>query len=155
MVDASNIRAVLNETLMERGFRPRTEAADPTGASPVVACWTRRTIFTNRAAVVLRCPEAEDPAQFARASRRSCAKAAGFYVPVLYGIGLQVIVLGPGVQTPLEDAVDRIDNQWCVLQAIHVVDMSQGTVTSASTWGQVISGPDQQAVATALQRALA
>ncbi|MEO1333953.1 MAG: hypothetical protein AAFV32_10595, partial [Myxococcota bacterium] len=42
------------------------------------------------------------------------------------------------------------DNQWCVIQAIHVVDPSEGKTRSASTWGQVLSGTEQAEIARVL-----
>ncbi len=60
MVD--ELTARLDEALRARGFRRRESPG-------VDACWVRRTWNTNRAVVLLRCPEGEDPALYARAER--------------------------------------------------------------------------------------
>ncbi|MEM6931575.1 MAG: hypothetical protein AAF602_31885 [Myxococcota bacterium] len=148
MADRTSILAVLAERLGARGFR-----AQP--SDDVAACFVRRTWMTNRGVLVLDVPpEVDDPAAWARTQRARCAEAVGFRIPLVYHPGIQIVTLGPPAVTLPEDAVDRIDNQWCVIQAIHVVDLGAGAVQSAATWGQVVSGPDQVAVAAALQAAL-
>lgn len=146
MVNTEAVLASVDRALGQRGFVRRD-------SDDVLACWVRRTLLTNRAVVAIECPLQEDPAVFAREARRRCARAVGFRIPLFYGIGLQVITLGPRVRTPPTEVVDRIDNQWCVIQAVHVMDSANGTVASGATWGQVVSGSDQAFVSDALQRA--
>ncbi|MBX2799999.1 MAG: hypothetical protein KTR31_20125 [Myxococcales bacterium] len=144
MTTRDDVLDILERALTERKFH-RRPADGPAG------CWVRRTAMTNRALIALDVPDdVDDPAPWVRTQRRLCARSVGFKIPFLYHPGIQVVTLGPAAKTHPVDAVDRIDNQWCVIQAIHVVDLQSGRFVSASTWGQVISGPDQQAVARAL-----
>ena len=140
----TDIFEALTEMLSGRGFRV-------VPADDVAMCWVRRTAMTNRAVIALDVPEGvDDPAVWAREQRARCARAVGFRIPLLYHPGIQIVTLGPPPVTPPSSAVDRIDNQWCVIQALHMVDLRAGTVASGATWGQVISGSDQNAVALAL-----
>lgn len=148
MADRTHILDVLADRLADRGFRV-------VPSDDVAACFVRRTWNTNRGVLVLDVPpDVDDPAAWARTQRARCAAAVGFRIPLVYHPGIQIVTLGPPAMTAPADAVDTIDNQWCVIQAIHVVDLDGSTVESAATWGQVISGPDQAAVASALQEAL-
>src|SRR5689334_17186214 len=106
----------LDNTLIPRGFRRRA-------AEGVLGCWVRRTLMTNRAVVVIQAPPDADPALFARDQKRASRKAAGFFIPVLYEIGLQIVVVGPPVRTDPTRVVDRYSNQVCILQSVHVVDL--------------------------------
>jgi len=135
--------AELSTDLERIGFR-----SNP--SSEVLGCWIRRRPNTNRAVVLLRCPEGVDAAVFARESRSACARSAGFYIPLLYGIGLQVVVVGGDNETAPTDVVDRYDNQWCCLQSVFLVDIEAGTVDSGRTWGQTTSSPIQAAILRAL-----
>jgi len=146
MTSRSEVLEALGETLRERGYRSIT-------AVDVGACWVRRTFNTNRAVVLLDVPDnVDDPAPWAREQRLRCARAVGFRIPLFFHPGVQIVTLGPSAVTEPSAAVDRYDNQWCVIQAIHVVDLERPDVTSGATWGQVVSGSDQEAVAHRLQQ---
>jgi hypothetical protein len=143
-----SLLAALDETLRGHGFRRRSAAS-------VLACWVRRSVWTgNRAVVVIECPPDCDPAVFARGEKKRCAAASGFYIPVLFETGLQIVVFGPSVRTDPMAVVDRFSNQICVLQSVHVVDIKGGRVWSGATWGQRVTGPVQAAIVEALQSAL-
>lgn len=145
MTDRKTVLAALSAILTERGFRL-------VPSDDVAACWVRRTGNTNRAVVALDVPpDVDDPALWARDQRARCARAVGFRIPFFFHPGIQIVTLGPPPITEPTRAVDRYDNQWCVIQAIHVVDLQRDDVASGATWGQVVSGSDQEAVAATLQ----
>jgi hypothetical protein len=110
--------------------------------------------MTNRAVVVIEAPDDADPALFARDQKGVCRRAAGFFLPVLYEIGLQVVVVGPPVRTDPTSVVDKYSNQVCVLQSVHVIDVEGKVVTSGATWGQFVTGPVQRAIAQAMRVAV-
>lgn len=143
----NHVLAALDEALKSAGFRQLE-------SDGVLACWIRRTGSTNRAVVAIECPLDEDPALFAQAQRGMCRKAAGFFVPFLYPIGLQIVVIGPRVQTDPVSVVDTYNNQICCLQSLHIVDLHMRHVTSARTWGQRVTGPLQTAIASSLRAAV-
>lgn len=135
----------IQSTLAQLGYSRRPPRAG-------VEVWVRRKFNSNRAIAFLKAPTGEDPAVFARSKRGDCARAAGFWIPLFYGIGLQIVVEGPTDASDPGAAVDRYDNQWCVIQAIHIVDPATGKTRSASAWGQVLSGTEQAEIALALSQ---
>src|SRR5687768_10916705 len=89
--------AALGGALAPLGFTPRP-------GERWIAAWTRKTFNTNRAVVVVTVPEGVDPVTWLGEERAALAEAAG-YVPFLYEVGLQVVLVGaPGVR-PLAEAV--------------------------------------------------
>ncbi|MCC7385397.1 MAG: hypothetical protein IT384_26345 [Deltaproteobacteria bacterium] len=105
--------------------------------------------------MVIDAPHDVDPAKFAREKRWLYAKAAGFLIPLFYEVGVQVVVLTGGtVKSNPQSAVDRLSNQWCMIQAIHVVELATGRLFSAATWGRSASALAQDAVSGALQHAI-
>ena len=96
----AQIQAALEGALTPFGFRRRP-------ADGVISCWVLRTFMRNRAVVVIYCRDDKDPALFAREQRGLCRSAAGFFIPVLYEIGLQIVVVGPpAVTDPLKEAAE-------------------------------------------------
>jgi hypothetical protein len=147
-MDTNSILIALDEMLVAQGFH-RRQVPD------VLACWARRSLLTgNRAVVVIECPGDEDPALFAREQKKRCSKAAGFFIPFLFEVGLQIIVVGPPALTDPTTVVDTYSNQICVLQSVHVVDLKRRRITSGATWGQVVTGPLQTAIADTLRMAI-
>lgn len=135
----------LDITLSEAGYHARV-------AHEVVACYTRKTLNSNRAIVVLECPDSRDPCEFVREKLSVCRRAAGFFIPVLYQISLQVIVLGRAEETTPEKAVDTLNNQICVLQSIYVVDLESRKVVTGVTWMRGSLREQQEAIDHMLRR---
>jgi len=76
------------------------------------------------------------------------------FVPLLWGLGLQVVVVSPGVASGGIDPaqhVARVDNQWAIIQSIFLVDPDAGNFRSARTWGQFITGKYQDAIEEVLK----
>lgn len=147
------VSAAIDAALGPRGFTRRAVPPLAPGQPGLRALWVRRRLNTNRGVALLEAPEGEDAATWARTQRWPAAKAGGFF-PLLYTLGLQAVVLGGRWDTRPALAVDGVDNQWCVLQAIHLVDLESRTLESGATWGQVVSGPDQDALVEGLSREL-
>jgi len=114
--------------------------------------WVRKTWLTNRGVVVLELPGGQDPAAFVDARKFEVGKELG-YLFFLYGMGLQVVLVGQS-QASLDGAVDLVDNQQCIVQSVHLVDPVAGTRRSHRTWGQVITGTFQDALQASIDRFL-
>ncbi|HEV7860557.1 MAG TPA: hypothetical protein VGO91_18205 [Pyrinomonadaceae bacterium] len=120
----------------------------------VRAMWKRKTWNTNRGVALLELKQGLDSLEaFVRPVRDPVGKAIGYF-PVLYPLGLQLILAGEGIhqeQSGLSAVLSKIDNQTVVLQSIHVVDLNGMSSTSARTWGQVITGRYQDAIERGIQ----
>jgi hypothetical protein len=114
----------------------------------------RQTLLTNRAVVVVA--PASTPGDFG-SYLKQVRKRAAFrckFVPLLWGLGLQVVVVSPGIADAGIDPaqhVSRVDNQWAIIQSIFLVDPDAGTFRSGRTWGQFITGKYQDAVEEVLR----
>lgn len=122
------------------GFR-RVEHADS------ALLLKRQTFNMNRAVAVMELPAVPyDFRAWRDALRRDVAQQCK-YIPFLWGIGIQLIVIAPGILAidPSEH-IDRIDNQWAIFQSIFLADPRLGEYRSARTWGQVFTGKCQDAI---------
>lgn len=52
----------------------------------------------------------------------------------------------------LDKGVDRLDNQWGIIQSVFVFDLETGERWQARTWGQVVTGRFQDAIWETLKR---
>jgi hypothetical protein len=143
----------LTEALGKHRFRP---VHDPTTAFPdAVLLLKRQTFNTNRAVVVVTPAQVpEDFGRYLGELRGPVAKHCR-YIPFLWGIGIQVVVVAPGlVASPIDlmTHVDIIDNQWAIFQSIFLVDPKARTWRQGRTWGQFITGKFQDAIAGVLGR---
>jgi len=139
--------------LDSHGFRP---VADPSrtiaGADLLLK---RQTWNTNRAVALVSSPSTPEPlGPFLKVLRRRVAFRCGFF-PVLYGVGVQVVLLAPGFRKAGVDPagyVASIDNQWAIIQSLFLVDTVENSYASARSWGQVVTGKYQDAIAEVLSR---
>lgn len=118
----------------------------------------RQTLNMNRAVAVVGLDELPgDPAALLKKVKREVAFRCGF-LPFIYGIGTQLVVV---VNRPLSGAidpfsyVDKVDNQWSIIQSVYVVNSESGLVASGRTWGQTLSGKFQNAIEAAIRRTFA
>jgi hypothetical protein len=137
----------LVRSLALHGFR---EVARPSESVPDAQVLLRRqTLITNRAVVVVAPASApQDLASYVKQVRRRAAFRCKF-LPLLWGIGLQVVIVSPGIaESNIDPAhyVSKIDNQWAIVQSIFLVDPVAGSFRSARTWGQFITGKYQDAI---------
>jgi hypothetical protein len=147
----------LESELRPHDFQRLDEASsslDLNNRAFVQALWKRKTWNTNRGVALLELNQGLDsPEAFVRAVRDPIGKAIG-YLPVLYPLGLQLILAGEGIyqeQSGLGAVLSKIDNQTVVLQSIHVVDLHGLSSASARTWGQVLTGRYQDAIERGIQ----
>ena len=103
----------------------------------------------NRAVALLPFSDVgQSPGQFAQSINVPLGKAIG-YIPVLNELGLQMIIVGPGLlawSANLDGFLDKINNQRVILQSLHIVDLTARNSVSARTWGQAITGRYQDAI---------
>lgn len=144
----NRVRRAVQELLGPHGFLPV-----PCAHPDVVHAWTRKTWNTNRGVVLIH---ERTPEVWAPQNKIAVGRALGYF-PFFYGLGLQVISVAPGVTLDddvLKGAVDRIDNQRCIVQSLFTLDPSTLELGEARTWGQVVTGRFQDAVAAALVESL-
>ena len=124
------------------GFQ-RFEAAAAPSSLPWIAAWKRKTWNTNRGVALIALPDAAPHAgEFALDIRAQAGKAIG-YIPFLYELGLQLVLVGPGILAKgegLDRYVTKINNSTVLLQSLHLVDPVSGDSRSVRTWGQVVTG---------------
>jgi hypothetical protein len=82
-----------------------------------------------------------------------------WFVPLLYEVSLQLVLVGDNLEKALAGPaslrahVDNFSNQLVVLQSIFVVDTATKRFTGAKTWGQVLTGKYQDAIAEGIHSA--
>lgn len=141
----------LADTMAGHGFRPVRAG----GIADATLLLKRQTWNSNRAIVVAA--PAEPPADmraYLRKLRRRVALRCGF-VPLFWGIGIQVVLTAPGIlQGGMDPArhVARVDNQWAIIQSVFLVDPVLRSWRGAQAWGQLLTGKFQSAMAQVLSR---
>ena len=111
----------------------------------------RKTWNTNRGVAFATLPSSVDLA-YAVEQVRAAAR-----VPLKHSwfgqLGLQIVfdADGPPPPVPLLAAhIDRINHQGILVQSIFAIHAATGERTEARTWGQVVTGKYQDAIAAAL-----
>lgn len=143
MIDTDTARRALHAKLEPLGF-VGVEAPEGT-----LAAWVRKTWNTNRGVVLVA---DADAGRWAQENKLSVGKELGYF-PFFYGMGLQVVAVSPDAdvdEEKLEAAVDRFDNQRCIVQSVFALDTTTGELGQGRTWGQVVTGRFQDAIAEAL-----
>lgn len=75
------------------------------------------------------------------------------YTPVLYGLGLQLIVCAPGLTAAGVDPQDHVsvaDNQRVLIQSLVFIDSETFTLQHGRSWGQVVTGKTQDRILQSL-----
>lgn len=125
-------------------------AASPSG---IVAVLKRQTFNTNRAvAIVAPNTMPADFGAYVLAVRDEVAPLCK-YIPFFWGIGIQVVAIINGSSTAGIDPqkhVALVDNQWAIVQSIFLIDPARNEYREGRTWGQVITGKFQDAIAAVL-----
>jgi len=142
----------LVEALAAHGFR---EVARPAESVPdAQALLRRQTLNTNRAVVVVApASTPQDLASYLKQVRRRAAFRCKFF-PLLWGLGLQVVIVSPGIAAVDIDPaqyVSRVDNQWAIVQSIFLVDPDARSFRAGRTWGQFVTGKYQDAIEEVLK----
>lgn len=152
-MDQQPIQVLLTEltrAMAEHGFRP---VVDLSRIPDAVLLLKRQTWNTNRAIVVV-CP-ASPPSSFHDYLRllRTAVAFRCCFLPVLWGIGIQVVLIAPGLaQSGIKPSehIARFDNQWAIIQSIFLVDPDAGTHQEARSWGQYVTGKFQDTISRIL-----
>lgn len=112
----------------------------------------RQTLNTNRAVAVVNLPAVPfDFRAYRDTLRRDVAQTCK-YIPFLWGIGIQLIAVAPGIlSVDPSQHIDLVDNQWAIVQSLFLVDPERREYRSARTWGQVFTGKYQNAIETVLR----
>jgi hypothetical protein len=143
----------LIQTLEPQGFR-QVPSPDKT-IQGAVALLKRQNFLSNRAVVIVDLPEVPKPFhRYAAVLRKQVAFRCGFF-PVFYGIGIQLVLAAPDmIQSGLRpsDCVARIDNQWAIIQSVFLVDTREQRFLTSRSWGQLVTGQFQDAIAEAIGR---
>jgi hypothetical protein len=136
------------------GFRQFKPAA-ALSPLPWIAAWKRKTWNTNRGIALLAMSEqATHAGEHALDIRVQAGKAIG-YLPFLYELGLQLILVGPGILKKgegLDRYVTKVNNSTVLLQSIHLVDPVANASFSVRTWGQIVTGRFIDAIETGIAR---
>ncbi len=145
------IPEALTETLGQR--------LTPLGFSrmPGDVVWKKKTWNVNRGVALVAHEGRDHPGETARFNKAWFGGMIGF-VPALYTLGLQIVIVTRGVLPWADDLdryVDQANNFQVVLQNIHVVDLDRREAVSSRTWVQFATGNFYDAVHEALQRYLA
>lgn len=150
------VRAV-GQALASHGFRPHWR--ERMGRLGCVAFWRRCTLNTNRAVALLKAPEGEiDAGRYCQRMKWQLLLATRF-CPLFYEVGLQIVLCGErleravGSPRELQRYVDLVSNQLVVLQSLFVVDTAARWYVAARTWGQVLTGPVQDAIGFGIRAA--
>lgn len=114
----------------------------------------RQTINTNRAVCVVQLSEIpKDMGSYINSLRTRAAFKLGFF-PLLWGLGLQVVIFCPNitdVNLNPRDYVNKVDNQWAIVQSVYFVDPQKRNFIEGRTWGQFITGKFQDSISKELQ----
>lgn len=141
----NNATEKLEAALAPLGFRalPHKEG------SLFATIWKRQNLHMNRAVVLVEVPAMPaDLKGLLKKVRKEAAFRCGFF-PFFYGLGTQVVLQVTGDRPPKKNAdryVDKLDNQWSIIQSIFVVDADAHFVAAARTWLQLFTGKIQDAI---------
>lgn len=141
--------AGLTERLGPMGF-VEVEPDDVRKAQGVRRLYRRKTWNTNRG-VVVAAPPSRDLRAYAELMRAS----AGDYLGSSWWnqLGLQLVFEVAGEPPPvsvLQPLVDQVNSQGVLIQSVFAYDGATFVHTSARTWGQLVTGRFQDAIAATL-----
>jgi len=146
----SDLNADLEQSLAGLGFR---KVADTRKIADATLLLKRQTWNTNRAVVVVSLSRPpDDVATYLKDLRKRVAFQCGFF-PFFWGIGIQAVVVAPGISQDGIDPskhVDKVDNQWAIIQSVFLADPANRSLRCARTWGQFITGKFQDAITNSL-----
>lgn len=147
-----SVSSDLADALQPHGFKDVPEAS-PALSGGVQRLLKRQNWNTNRAVVVASVLERpQELGAYIRQLREIVAKRCG-YLPVLWPIGIQVVIGTPGaLQVDPAPYLALVDNQWALIQSVFLVDPQRSEYREARTWGQYVTGKFQDAISTVLAR---
>lgn len=125
----------------------------PLGFVAVGRDWLhRKTWNTNRGVAVTKAPAGFDVRAYVETLRASSVR------PLRHSwwaqLGLQIVLESDGPppsETDLAPLVDRVNHQGVLVQSVFVIDATTGQWRQARTWGQLVTGKFQDAIAAGLE----
>lgn len=143
----------LTDAISSHGF---TKVNDPLKSLPEVAALLKlQTWNINRAIVVVQLATTPgDLSVYLKTLRRKVAFHCRF-VPFFWDIGIQVVLIAPGLAQGKVDPikhVDKINNQWAIIQSIFLCDPATQLFLEGRTWGQFITGKFQDTISNTLAK---
>ncbi|MFA5259612.1 MAG: hypothetical protein WC450_00100 [Candidatus Omnitrophota bacterium] len=115
----------------------------------------KQTLNINRAIALIQTEAVpEDFSKFLKDWRLRITKRVGF-LPFFYVLGLQIVII---CETSIDDTVDlskyvdKVDNQWSIIQSIYLISTSGNFFTHARTWAQFVTGKYQNAIVECLSQ---
>jgi hypothetical protein len=120
----------------------------------VVRGYHRKTWNTNRAVFLARLEEGDTQDMRSRVEvlRRESGRVFGSSWWSQLGLQIVFAVVGPPpAESVLKELVAAFNTQGILIQSLFAVDLGTLATTSARTWGQVITGPFQDAIAEAIE----
>ncbi|MDH5180170.1 MAG: hypothetical protein OEZ39_16045 [Gammaproteobacteria bacterium] len=138
--------------LEKQGFKP---VANPGAAIPdCVYLAKRQTLNTNRAVCVVQLDQMPaDLKVYLKSVRSRVAFKVGFF-PIFWGLGLQVVLVCPGITSTTESVLEyvaKFDNQWAIIQSVFFVDPDKWEFKAGRSWGQFLTGKYQEEIFRQLQ----
>jgi len=149
--------AAIDGEISPHGFRPHTHERMPSLRCLAYRCL--RAWSFNRAVAVLEPPEGDFEIGPYCQQMKWPLRTLKWSVPFFYEPGLQIVLAGTGLERKLratgglDGHVDTFSNQLVVLQSIFVVDTGTRRYAADRTWGQVVTGQYQDAIAAGIHRA--
>ena len=118
----------------------------------------RKTFNINRSIAIFQFPELpSDLKTEIKKIRKYIAFQCGF-IPFFHGLGIQLIIEAPGIVEKYENTlefVDKIDNQWAIIQSVFFIDHKAELFSGGITWGQSVSKPYHKIIAESLNETYA
>jgi hypothetical protein len=150
-----SLASALDRRLSPHGFS--VVEPDEAAGSPevgVVRGYHRKTWNTNRAVFVARLETRDSSAIRTRVEvlRRESGRVFGSSWWSQLGLQIVFVVEGPPPEEDvLKSLVAAFNTQGILIQSVFAVDLVTLTWSSARTWGQVVTGPFQDAIAQAIE----
>ena len=152
---APPLALALEAKLAPHGFKT-VEANAELAERGVLKLWHRKTWNTNRGVVLA------DPGQVLLGDfvERMRFEAGPFLGSSWWSqLGLQVVLAIEAAHVPtaaqLTTCVDAVNTQGILIQSVFAVDPSVGEWSQARTWGQLVTGKYQDAIASAIAEVVA
>jgi hypothetical protein len=109
----------------------------------------RQTWNTNRAICLLHRESVPDNFDLYIKEMRKLAAFKVKFFPFIYGVGIQMILICPGIVESIDDPKDyvsMVDNQWAIVQSLYLIDDETRTFKEGRTWGQFVTGKFQDII---------
>lgn len=141
------LAAALEARLGPLGFA-RVPVDETAGARGVRGAWLRKTWNTRRGVLLVRLEGAPALPAVVEALRAEGERLLGS--SWWSQLGLQLVLDVDAVPPEMTGLVDAVNTQGVLVQSVFAVDLATGAMRETRTWGQVITGRFQDAIAAVL-----